>query len=143
MDIFRSQKRSASKNIWGSTVLGGKYIFKKSTSGVRISQYALRTTRMTVHLRIGDANCEHLATTALLAISGNRRIASLNRRMCHWRLSALWMKLRVWSVTLSSFGIATAQISDRTKGKVLWPPGLPDLQLAVEPSKGRNLLENV
>jgi hypothetical protein len=30
-----------------------------------------------------------------------------------------------------------------TKGQVLWPPGLLDLQLAVEPSKERNLLENV
>jgi hypothetical protein len=53
------------------------------------------------------------------------------------------MKLRVWSVTLSSYGISTAEIDDRTKGQVLWPPGLPDLQLAVEPPKERNLLENV
>ena len=99
-----------------------------------------------MYLRIGEAKkfCERLATTALLATSGNRRIASLNCRMCHWRLCALWMmKLRVWSVTLSSFVISTAQFDDTTKGQVLWPPGLPDLHLAVEPSKERNLLENV
>jgi hypothetical protein len=88
--------------------------------------------------------CEHLAITALLATRGNRKIVCLNYRMCHWRLFALWMiKLRFWSVTLSSFGISTRQIYDRTKGSVLWPPGLLDFQLAVGPSKERNLHENV
>ena len=53
------------------------------------------------------------------------------------------MKLRVWSVTLSIFGISTAKLDDRTKGQVLWPPGLPDLHLAVEPSEERTLLEKV
>ena len=57
-----------------------------------------------VRLGIGYAKkfYEHLATTALLATRGNRRIASLNCRMCHWRLCAPWMmKLRVWSVKIT------------------------------------------
>jgi hypothetical protein len=88
--------------------------------------------------------CLHLAITALLATGGSRKIVCLNYRICHWRLCVLWMmNLRVWSVMLSNFGISTVQIDDRTRGQVLWPPGLPDLQLAVEPSEERNLLDNV
>jgi len=53
------------------------------------------------------------------------------------------MKLPVWSETISIFGISTAQLDDRTKGQVLWSPGLPDFHLALEPSEERNLLEEV
>jgi hypothetical protein len=48
------------------------------------------------------------------------------------------MKLRVWSVTLGIFGISTAQLDDGTKGQVLWP-----LDMAVEPSEGRNARKSV
>jgi hypothetical protein len=78
--IFRSQKRSTSQNVWGSTDLRGKYRKKCKW----FPDFTIRTTNYSysydsVHLHIDDAKkfCEHLATTALLATNGNRRIAPL------------------------------------------------------------------